>query len=185
MLTKVAYLEVGIYNIVKTWDKEQSQTSNKKMFKVTHERRIIMYTIQPIRRKPVSLSRNNLWSDFDNVFDGFFNEATVASKMKVDILDQDDKYVLEAELPGFDKEDIDVSLKEDHLTISVSHEDKEETSNGKYLRRERTTSAYSRTFYIEDIDEENIVASFENGVLNLVLPKQEAVVNEVKKIEIK
>lgn len=159
--------------------------NNQNVVSVKHERRIIMYTIQPVRRKSVSVPRNSLWGDFDNVFDGFFNEAPAVSKMKVDILDQEDKYILEAELPGFNKEDINVSLKEDYLTISVSHEDEKESSNGKYLRRERTSSAYNRTFYIEDIDEDNIVASFENGVLNLVLPKQEAVISEVKKIEIK
>ena len=143
-----------------------------------------MFRIQPVRRVPVSYSRN-VWSDFDKMFDDFFNEEPTRMKMKVDILDQDDKYVVEAELPGFTKEDINVSLKDDYLTISVEHKEDKEENTGKYLRRERSSASYKRSFYIENIKEEEIAASFDNGILKLELPKQEVVVNEAKRIEIK
>jgi len=145
-----------------------------------------MFRIQPaVRRVPVSYTRNNLWSDFDKVFDNFFDETPITAKMKVDILDKEDRYVVEAELPGFKKEDIYVSLKEDYLTISVERQVNDEEQTDHYLRRERSMASYKRTFYIEDIDEEGIAASFEDGILSLDLPKKEVVVNEAKKIEIK
>ena len=144
-----------------------------------------MFRIQPtVRRVPVTYSRN-LWTDFDKMFDDFFNEAPTTLKMKVDILDQEDKYVVEAELPGFNKEEINISLKDDYLTISVEHKEEKEDANGKYLRRERSAASYKRSFYIENIKEDEITAAFENGVLKLDLPKKDVVVNEAKRIEIK
>ena len=83
--------------------------------------------------------------------------------------------MIDMELPGYTKEDIQAELKDGYLTISANHtENKDEKDNkGKYLRRERFQGTCKRTFYVgEDIRQEDIKAAFQNGVLRLAVPKQ-------------
>lgn len=104
---------------------------------------------------------------------------------KVDVIDGDDEIVVHAELPGVRKEDIDVSLTENTLTIkaSVKHEEKEE--KGEYYRRERTTGAFSRTLTLPpgSVDESKARASFKEGLLELAFPKREASKRQRIKVE--
>ena len=92
------------------------------------------------------------------------------------------------ELPGFAKEDIHVDLKDDILTISASHneEKKEEDKNTKYIRKERHSASYSRSFRVANVTHEDISAAYNNGVLTVTFPKRETLPEkETKKIEIK
>ena len=111
--------------------------------------------------------------DFDELFD--LLPVRKDNRMKCDIYEKDDKYYIEMEVPGFKKEDIDISLKEGYLTIKaekkMSNEEKDE--NKKFLRKERNYVKTERSFNLGNIGEENIDASFENGVLNIVIPKAE------------
>lgn len=111
--------------------------------------------------------------DFDDLFD--ILPIRRDNRMKCDIYEKDDKYYIEMEVPGFNKEDIDISLKEGYLTIKaekkMSNEEKDE--NKKYLRKERNYIKTERSFNLGNIDEENIDASFENGVLKIEIPKVE------------
>ena len=117
---------------------------------------------------------------FDEMFsDPFFTTpfetAGRSSLMKTDIQEKDGSYVIDMELPGYTKEDIQAELKDGYLTISANHtENKDEKDNqGKYLRRERFQGTCKRTFYVgEDIRQEDIKAAFQNGVLRLAVPKQ-------------
>nr|MBS0020334.1 Hsp20/alpha crystallin family protein [Gammaproteobacteria bacterium] len=92
---------------------------------------------------------------------------------KVDVIDGDDEIVVRAELPGVRKEDIDVSLTENTLTIKASTKREEEEEKGEYYRRERTTGAYSRTLTLPgSVDESKARATFTEGLLELAFPKR-------------
>lgn len=110
-------------------------------------------------------------------FDDFFDMLPIRrdNRMKCDIYEEDNKYFIEMEVPGFKKEDIDISLKEGTLTVKaekkMSNEEKDE--NKKFLRKERSYMKTERSFNLGNVDEENIDASFENGVLVIVIPKAE------------
>ncbi len=111
--------------------------------------------------------------DFDELFD--ILPIRKDNRMKCDIYEKDNKYYIEMEVPGFKKEDIDISLKDGNLTVKaekkMSNEEKDDDK--KYLRKERSYMRTERSFNLGNVDEENIDASFENGVLNIVIPKAE------------
>lgn len=92
---------------------------------------------------------------------------------RTDIREQDGAYLLEAELPGFKKEDIHLDLQDGYLTISAerSSENEEKDENGRYLKRERSYGSFCRSFDMSGIDTENIKAAYQDGVLSLTLPK--------------
>ncbi len=94
--------------------------------------------------------------------------------MNTDIVEEDGNYVITTDLPGYEKEDIQVSLQDGSLTISAHHDSNNEEKNdqGKVIRSERFHGSYQRTFYVGDeIKEEDIKASYKNGILKLVIPK--------------
>ena len=115
-----------------------------------------------------------------------YNIAANASVFKTDIKEEDDKFILEADLPGFEKENISLNVDNEILTISAErhseHEDKDKA--GKYVRCERSYGSYSRSFDVSAIDSEKITASYDNGVLVLDMPKKEALVPKKHGIEI-
>lgn len=101
------------------------------------------------------------------------NEARI---MKTDIREADGRYVIDMDLPGFKKEEINAELKDGCLTISAakSLDKDEQDQEGRYIRRERYAGSMSRSFYIgESIKQEDIKAKFENGILSLSFPKEE------------
>ena len=132
--------------------------------------------------------RKNNFDLFDNFFgnDDFF--AKKESLMKTDIKETDSKYIIEMDLPGFDKENINLELNNGYLEISAKQEREEnDEENTKYVRKERFYGECSRSFYVgDDITEEDIDAEFKNGILIVNVPKKlETEEKEVKKIEIK
>lgn len=142
------------------------------------------------RRGQMQTARNQEWN-LDRIFEQFFNDAifpthyTRSAFMKVDIGESDGAYWLEAELPGVKKEDVTIDVDKGQLTISVEHEEtKEADQEDRYLRRERHCCSMKRSFSLENIDEENITAKMENGILRLTLPKMEPKPEESKKIDI-
>lgn len=132
--------------------------------------------------------RKNNFDLFDNFFgnDDFF--AKKENLMKTDIKETDSKYIIEMDLPGFDKENINLELNNGYLEISAKQEREEnEEENTKYVRKERFYGECSRSFYVgDDITEEDIDAEFKNGILIVNVPKKlEPEEKEIKKIEIK
>lgn len=95
--------------------------------------------------------------------------------MKTDVKENGDKYEVAVDLPGFDKDDVKVELRDGYLTIGAQKAvNKENKDEGKYLRKERYEGSVSRTFYVgEDVTEKDINASYKNGVLTLELPKKD------------
>lgn len=122
---------------------------------------------------------------FTEPFGDFFRSGGL-SEFKTDISDKGDSYLLEADLPGFDKKDIKLDLSGDVLTVSAErhaeHEDKDK--KGNYVRIERSFGKYSRQFDVSGVDVEKIGAKYEDGVLKLTLPKKEKVLPASKSIEI-
>ena len=128
------------------------------------------------RRNLRTINRDfNLFDDFFAPFSGVFNEAATSSNLPaVDIYERDDKLFIEAELPGFDKEEIKVDVKGKLLTLggekSVHGEVKEENR----YRKERRFGRFERTFKLPfDVTEEQINASYKNGILTLAVEKPE------------
>lgn len=122
-----------------------------------------------------------------DMFDKFFGTSGAAlPDFRTDIRDAGDHYLLDAELPGFSKEDIDLDVKDGVLTISAKHQESAESKDnaGNYLRRERRYGSFCRSFDITGIDEAGISAAYRDGVLTLTLPKARPVLPENRKIAI-
>ena len=134
---------------------------------------------------PFERSDNNIFDLFDNFQKQFFrNSNATLPAFRADIRDLDDKFVLEAELPGFHKEDISLDLKEGILTIKAEHKEAQEQKQGEYIRRERRTGSFARSFDVSGIDESGISAAYKNGILEVTLPKQAPVVPESRQVAI-
>ena len=106
---------------------------------------------------------------------------------RTDIRDDGDKYVMESELPGFEKEDIKLDINGSQLTIAAEHStnNDEKDDKGNYIRRERTYGSYKRSFDIGDINTEAISAEYKNGILTIELPKKAHEAPVARRLEIK
>ena len=124
-----------------------------------------------------------LMDSWDRLLDSFFDEPTLRRPL-VDVREEKDRYVLEAELPGLDEKDIDVKVEENLLTISSRKEDKREEKKNGYVLKERRSSSFSRSFVLPaEVDRDKISAHFDKGVLTLEMPKLPE--KQPKRIEIK
>ena len=140
-----------------------------------------MFGLTPFRSN-FYVSAYDPWKEMEEFEKRFFGQRTPA--MKIDIREADGAYILEAELPGFTREDIHAEIKNGYLTIRAERKSESEDNNENYLRRERSFGSFSRTFDLEGIDADAISASFKNGVLTLELPKLAPKAEEAKKLEI-
>ena len=137
---------------------------------------------------PFERSENNLFDTFDSFARDFFRRSnTDLPAFRTDIRDSGDSYLLEAELPGFQKEDISLDLKEGILTITASHSEtsEEKDEKGAYIRRERKYGSFQRSFDVTGIEVSGITAAYENGVLAVSLPKAKPVEPETTRIQIR
>ncbi len=137
------------------------------------------------------------FDEFDDFFDDFlsrrwprlldfgFHPTLQKGFPNINIIDHDDNIEVQAELPGVNKEDLDVSITNQSVTIRASRSQKEEKEEeDKYFRREICRGEFQRTFSLpENIDSDNAQASFKNGLLTLIIPKTEE--SRCKRIEIK
>ena len=136
---------------------------------------------------PFERSDDNLFDTFDNFTRNFFRGSNASlPAFRTDIKDAGDKFVLEAELPGFQKEDISLDVKDGILTIKAEHKENkdEKDDKGNYVRRERRYGSFTRSFDVSGIDEGAITAAYNNGILELNLPKAQPVVPEARRIAI-
>lgn len=128
----------------------------------------------------------------DNVFDSFFNSFAQPVEgdftvPKVDIEDKGDAYELVTDLPGVTKEDVNVTYKDDVLTLSAKHEEQKDEKDEKknYVRKERTSALFRRQFVVHNIDKDGIKAAFKDGVLTVTMPKADPKkVEESHRIEV-
>ena len=140
-------------------------------------------------RKDLTLF-NDFWEDMPSLFDkgrklfsGFTNEFDKILNGKCDFEELDDKYLVELEVPGVKKDEINISLKNDILTISWSRKREENKEESKRRSYERSEGSFTRSFNVDGADPNKIEAGLKDGLLRIVLPKQENA--KPKKIEIK
>lgn len=127
---------------------------------------------------------NQFWNDFFN--DDFFAPVNLMqNSFKVDLKENENSYMIEADMPGVKKEAIDIDYENNYLTISAKKDDVIEDKNERYVRRERHFGEFKRSFYIDNVDEDKIDASFSDGVLRLNLPKKISENEHKRKIDIK
>jgi len=119
--------------------------------------------------------RRNEFDLFDDFFKGddFFPRRD-SSIMKTDIKEKKDKYVIEMDLPGYEKENINLELKDGYLEVTAKVEKEEGNEEERFVHKERFYGHCSRSFYVgEQITEEDIKAEFKNGILRIDVPKKE------------
>jgi HSP20 family protein len=138
-----------------------------------------MFGLTPNFRKQNNITGgNNIW-DINSVFEEFFKEPffqnsfMAGNAIKADIRENDKEYIVDAEIPGVDKEDIKLELRNDTLTILVEHKVDTEEKSENYLRRERKVGSFSRSFYVQNVKNDMVTAKYNNGILTVSLPKEE------------
>ncbi|HIU13697.1 MAG TPA: Hsp20/alpha crystallin family protein, partial [Candidatus Fimiplasma intestinipullorum] len=112
---------------------------------------------------------------FDDMFDRPFFTGNSSHVMRTDISEKDGYYLLDMELPGVKKEDIHMDLENGYLTVSASRNsnNEEKDQKGNVIRQERYAGTFSRSFYVGDeVTEQDIKASFDNGELKVTFPKE-------------
>ncbi len=127
---------------------------------------------------PSIFDKNFVDSFFQDVFTFPISFSRTTNWMSTNMKDLGSEYLLEVELPGFDKKDIRAQLDNGYLTITAAREESKEENDekGKYIHRERYSGSCKRSFYVGDyLKEEDFQASFDNGILKLVFPKDKKV----------
>ena len=107
----------------------------------------------------------------DDIFDNF--DSTRNNNMKCDIYEKDGDYHIEIDIPGLDKKDIKVECDNGYLTVTAKKDEEAEDKTKNYIRRERSYGKYQRSFYIGDMDSNEIRAKFKHGMLKIIVPKVE------------
>lgn len=140
-----------------------------------------MFSMIPFHSNHHVASReNSLYNPFsDDFFRAFFGDdfangmLSAERPLKVDVRDEGDHYLLEADMPGMSRENVHVDVEDGVLTLSAEiNETRNSEDNGRYIYRERRYGKTSRSFNLDGIREEDISAEFKDGVLRLTLPKQ-------------
>ena len=146
-----------------------------------------MFELIPFDRTIRHMASFDPFREMDNMERSFFGNTNLVSAFRTDVSDTGDAYKLEAELPGFKKEDIKIDVEDDCLTISAERkvdEDKKDEKNN-FVKRERYYGSYSRSFDVSGINIDGIEASYTDGVLTLTMPKKAAEVPASRRLEIK
>lgn len=147
-----------------------------------------MFELRPYRKNN-SVSYYNPFRDMENFEKAFFGDPyyrNALAEFKTDITDEGDHFLLEADMPGFEKNDIHLDVSGDTLTIKAERLTKNKTEDKKdrYVCSERSYGSYSRSFDITGIDAADIKAKYNNGVLSLTLPKKVEKQPESQRVEI-
>lgn len=144
-----------------------------------------MFGLTPYENRRTAITFDP-FGEMEKLQRAFFSDRSALSAFQTDIRDEGDSYLLEADLPGFKKEDIKIDLERDMLTISAQRraEHEEKDDKGGYVRRERSYGSYERRFDISGIRAEDVSANYSDGVLRLTLPKKEAVQPVARRLEI-
>ena len=135
------------------------------------------------------IPRKSLINDFDNMLDTMFNDGWNGSlirnnNLSVDIIEKENEFELTADLPGFEKKEINLSIQDKVLSLIANHKSSSD-SKESYRLRERNSKSFNRSFTLpENVIEEKMNATFKNGSLKVILPKAERIEPEIKKIKI-
>ena len=146
-----------------------------------------MFEIIPIERRNRHVTTYDPFREMEEFERRFWGNSSMTAAFRTDVEDTGDAVKLEAELPGFDKEDIQIDLDNDTLTISAEHnsDKKEEDKKRNFVKRERFYGSFTRSFDVTGIDVDRIDAAYNNGVLTLTLPKKQENIPVSRRLEIK
>ncbi len=148
-----------------------------------------MFGLVPYRRGSGLRKRDSIW-DIGSMVEDFFNDSFVptflapVSPMRADVKETENEYIVDVEIPGVNKEDIKLELRDDVLSICVEKDEELKEERKDYIRRERRYGSCSRSFYVPDIKHEDVKAKYNNGVLTVTLPKVEEIKDKKRKIDI-
>ncbi|NLB77782.1 MAG: Hsp20/alpha crystallin family protein [Clostridiaceae bacterium] len=138
-----------------------------------------MFNMVPYSRKNNGITSKDYWFGIDRFFDDFFRDpffarvSSMPTPIKADVKETDKEYIVEAELPGVNKEDIVIDLHDDVLTLGVDIKQEKDEENDGYIYKERQRGSYRRSFNVVNIDNEKVKASYKDGILTVNLPKAE------------
>lgn len=143
------------------------------------------------KKNELSLFNNNDSGLFPRGFlPGFFNESFWDNfnfnSFKVDVRDKKNAYIIDAEMPGIDKKNVNIEIDDNMLTISANIDENTELKDedGRYIRRERRTGSYRRSFSLENIKADEIKAEMNNGILTIHCPKKSETATNKRQIQI-
>lgn len=133
-----------------------------------------MFGLIPFR---MTRGSGNTISSLINLFDNFFSDDFISTfddrnDIRADVRETNEAYLVEAELPGVNKEDLRLDYDNNYLTISAMKNETFEDRQDNYLRQERHYGQIARSFYFDNVDKNQIQARFQNGVLDIILPKR-------------
>ena len=143
-----------------------------------------MFELIPFDRHMRSVSAFDPFRVFDDMERSFFGSGSAVSAFRTDVTDTGDAFKLEAELPGFNKDDIKLDVENDCLTISAERHMENEDSRPNFVKRERFYGSYSRSFDVSAIDVDGIQASYTDGILTLNMPKKQETLPASRRLEI-
>lgn len=143
-----------------------------------------MFELTPFVRGNRFFTAYDPFKEMEEIEKRFFGRQLPT--FRTDIREREDSYILEAELPGFSKEDIHAEIKDGYLTIRAERKSESEEKDDKdnYLRRERSYGSFVRSFELEGIKSEEITASYKDGILSVNLPKERPEAKEARRLEI-
>ena len=145
-----------------------------------------MFGLVPFVRRNTDLSKRDDFWGVDRFIDDFFKIPVFKgfddTTLRADIRETDKEWLIDAELPGVDKKDIEIDLNDGCLTISATQNQEVNEEKENYIRRERKYGSYKRSFYVDNIKEDDIKATYKDGILSLALPKAEP--DKKKKVNI-
>ena len=147
-----------------------------------------MFELIPFDRRGNRISAYDPFRMLDEMERSFFGGNTHAAltSFRTDVTDTGDAFVLDAELPGFKKEDIKIDIENDCLTISAERKmESDESKRPNYVKRERFFGSFSRSFDVSGINVDGIEAAYTDGILTLTMPKKVETVPPTRRLEIK
>lgn len=144
----------------------------------------MMFELIPFDRTFRRVAAFDPFREMNDLSRALVNNGCTVSNFRTDVSDTGDAFVLECELPGFKKEDINIGIEKELLTVSVERKSEDEEKKPNYVRRERFYGSFSRSFDLTGINTEDIVAKYEDGILTITLPKKAEELPESHRIEI-
>ena len=132
----------------------------------------------------VSHNLDEVGGEFGDYLSDFFSSGFNMNRFNADVKETDNEYLLYAELPGVKKEDIKLDFKNNYLVIGAKREDEDNEKDASYIRKECSYGEFSRTFYFDDVQQDKISAKHEDGILEVILPKEVKKKDEGRKIKI-
>lgn len=125
----------------------------------------------PMKKAEVNLPEEHFLDDW---FDWPFVNENRPHVMRTDIQEVGSDYVLDIDLPGFEKKDLNLNLENGYLTVTAKREkvSEEKDKKGRFIRQERFSGSFSRSYYVGDVKEETVKAAYDKGVLTITFPKE-------------